>query len=161
MHRSPLLRTLPNVIELIYILFVTCVLTLVGNAQLIAERIGLMGSANFISQQASTKVTPGFDTLRSFRFISETVELLIWGGIGLIAYSVLEALIRARRIARYHPSLDSSVHIQPQHVSHVATWRPILSDAVYSFVLLFLFLLVCGGYVILATPTSTAYMQRF
>jgi hypothetical protein len=161
MRRHQLRQLLPGAIELGYIAIVVCVLILVGNAKLILERAGLISSATLIGQQVSTKASWGLNALGTFRFTASVINLIVWGVMGLVIYSTLQAVIRGLRTIEYTRDLDSRLYTHPQNFTHRAYWRQVVVDALLGFVLLALLATSAILYVVVVVPASFAYIQRF
>jgi len=161
MRRHPLRRLLPGAIELGYIAVVVCVLILAGNAKLILERAGLIGSASLIGQQVSTKASWGLNVLDTFRFTANVINLIVWGVMGLVIYSTLQAIVQGLRTIEYTRDVDSKLYVHPQNFTHHAYWRQIVAEAALGFVLLALLATGAILYIIVVVPASFAYLQRF
>jgi hypothetical protein len=161
MHRTPLSQLRPNAIELWYVVFFSCALILIGNGKLILERAGLITSADLIGQQVSTKVLWGTNWLDNFQFTAGVINLIVWGGIGLIIYSTLQSVVRSLRIIAYERDFDSQLYVHPQGYTHQAYWKQIVMDAVLGFFLMAVFVICAIGYVFIVLPDGFVYVQHF
>jgi hypothetical protein len=161
MRRPSLSQLLPDTVELGYTMLITCMIILLGNAKLLLQKARLLSSADLIGQQFSTKVTTGFDSLSSFRFTGSVIAAIVWGGVGLVVYSALQAIWQAVRTARYRREFDSQQFVHPKQFTHDSYWRQIVADTILGFVLLTLLILCTILYVVIVLPASFAYTQRF
>jgi len=161
MRRSPLSRIFPDPIQLSYVALITCIIVLCGNAKLLLQRAGMLSSASLIGQQVSNKATAGIDSLSTFRFTGTVITSLIWGGTGLIVYSILQATRRAVRMAAYRREFDSQQYAHPQQFTHESYWRQIIIDTILGFLLLAFLIVGFILYVVVALPASFTFAQRF
>jgi hypothetical protein len=161
MRRPSILQLLPSAIELGYVALVACVIILVGNGKLILERAGMISSAHLIGQQVSTKVTAGLDSLSRFQFTGTVVDFILWGGIGLIIYSALYAVIRVIRTGEYWRDFDTQEFVHPRQFDRNVYWRQVTINTIVGFILLAVFVVIATLYVIVAIPASFAYARRF
>lgn len=136
-------------------------LVLVGNGRLILERLGLIGSTSLIREQVSTRIDWGLSSFQSFRFSANAADLVVWGIVGLIIYSALEALVKSIRTVQFRRDFDSARYIHPQGYSSASFWQEVTTNAILGFLLLVC--MVAGGilYVVASIPASFAYVQRF
>jgi len=144
-------------VELWYVLFTTCGLLLAGNAKLLLERAGLIASANLVSQQLSAKAVLGINRI----FTANTATFFVWCVIGLMAYSLLSAFLKAARNIAYIRHIDSPQYVHPVYYTHRSYWRQVIVDASLHF--LFFALLIAGGaaYVIVVIPLSFVYTSTY
>jgi hypothetical protein len=160
MRRSPLGFLRPNLIELWYIVFISCAFILVGNAKLLLQRAGLISSAHLIGQQVSTKVIWGTNWLSTFRFTAGIINLIIWGATGLVIYSLLQSIVRTLRTIAFERDIDSGRFIHPQNYTHEAYWKQIIADTFLGFILLSLLALGIIGYLYIIVPDSFIFVQK-
>jgi len=161
MHRNSLSLLRPNVIELWYIFFISCVLLLVGNGKLLLQKAGLITSAQLIGQQVSTKVLWGTNWFDNFKFTAGVINLIVWGTVGLIIYTTLQSIVRSLRIFAYKRDFDSGLYVHPQGYTHQAYWRQIILSSVFGFVLLAVFAVCAIAYVFIALPDSFVHVEHF
>ncbi|HUB93443.1 MAG TPA: hypothetical protein VMB52_02985 [Verrucomicrobiae bacterium] len=160
MHNSPIRQLLPNAIELGYVALTTFVLILAGNGKLMLERMGIIGSANLIGQQVTTKATSGLVTLSNFRATANAINLVVWGAIGLIIYSALQSIVKGLHTIQYERDLAQQ-YVHPQGFTRQAYWRQIIASTIFGFTLLTLLVVGVILYVVVLIPASFAYLQRF
>jgi len=161
MRRSPISQLWPSGVEIGYILLITCAILLVGNGKLLLERAGLIGSAHLIGEQVSTKVVWGTGLLDTFRFTAGAINLIVWGGTGLIIYSVLQSFVQVLRTIQYDRDFDSNRYIHPRNFTHHAYWVQVATNAITGFVLMAMFAVGAFAYIAIAVPDSFAYIHRF
>lgn len=161
MRRSLMSQLRPSGVEIGYILLITCAILLVGNGKLLLERAGLISSAHLIGEQVSTKVVWGTALLDTFRFTAGAINLIIWGGTGLIIYSVLQSLVQMLRTIQYNRDFDSNRYIHPRNFTHRGYWGQVATNAIAGFMLMAMLAVGAFAYIAIAVPDSFAYIHRF
>lgn len=154
-------RALPSGIELGYVALAAFALLLVGNAKFILQRYGLIGPSALVQRQLAHGVGSGLQYLDSFNITAGAVNFIIWSLVGLVGFSVVQALLKATGIIRFERDLSSNRYVHPQNFDRKVYWRHIVTDAAISFILLALLAAVTALYVVIIVPTALNYTQQF
>ena len=87
--------------------------------------------------------------------------MLIWGGAGLLIYSILQSFIRAGRIWQYEREFGSNDYVHPQAYTRHGYWHRIMLDWILGYGLLLLLAIGALLYIFTFLPTSYAYLREF
>jgi len=136
-------------------------LLIVGNARLFLERYGLVSSSHVVGQELSGHFTSGLGVLDSFSITPGLVTLIVWGGIGMIIFSLTQAIMRASAAVSYQRELSSNRFVHPAGFDRQTYWRQILKHTALSFGLLALLALATALYLLFVIPVSFYYTQTF
>lgn len=161
MHPHSLRQLLPTSFECGYLMLVTVIITLLGSGRILLERVGMINSADLLSQQVSTKITASINSFDTFRFTGSVVNGIIWLGTGLIVYSMIQAILRSMRIVAYEREFNSAHYVHPTSFTRQAYIRQVAVDTILGFLLLAALAVSISLYAVVALPTSFAYMRHF
>jgi len=157
---NQLSQLMPGTIELWYVALATGVLLLLGNGNVLLEKLSLIGTSDLIGQQVSTKVTRIFEFLSGLSFSANAASMIVWGGAGLIIYSSLQALLRYLRALQYEHDIDMT-YSHPREYTHQHFVRQTVIDTLLGLALLVLLVLCLIVYFATLLPNSFAYVQHF
>jgi uncharacterized BrkB/YihY/UPF0761 family membrane protein len=140
-----------------------CSLTLLlgGDAKILLARLGLVSSADVVGRQLSGQVTSGLSALDSLSLTPGLVTLIVWGAVGMVIYSFIQALQRASASVKDTREVSSNRFIHPKNFDRRAYWRQVLVHTGASFGLLLLLALLAGLYLFYAIPVGFYYTQVF
>lgn len=152
---------LPTSFELWCIALSSFALLLVGNARLLLERYGLVSSTHVVGQQLSGHFTSGLGVVDSFSFTPGLVTLIVWGGVGILIFSLTQACVRASAAVSYKRQLGSNRFVHPTGFNRQTYWHQVLSHTALSFGALALLIVAAALYLLFVIPVSFYYAQTF
>jgi len=161
MHSSTEKHSFLTTYELWWVALTALALLLIGNARFLLERLGLINASSVVHQQVAQTVGTGLGRLDTFTITPTVVTFLVWGGAGLILFSIIQGLLRASGTVQFERDLSSDRYIHPAGFSRASYWRRVIENTVISFVLLALLVTGAVGYVVYITPVSIDYLQVF
>jgi hypothetical protein len=152
---------LPSTFELWCVGFATLALLIAGNAKLFLEHYGLLGSSEVVGKQLSNRFSSGLSLLDSLSLTPEVVTFLTWAVVGLVLFSIAQALRRASENVALTEQLGTDRYIHPDNFSRRGYWQHIAIDASVSLVLILLTLTATALYILLVVPVGFMYVQDF
>jgi len=160
--RTPLSRLIiPTTFELWCVACCAAALLLAGNAKLLLEHYNLISSSTVVGQELSDRFTSGLGVLDSFSLTPGLVTFTVWGAIGLIVFSLAQAVLRASNALHYERDLGSNRYVHPESFSRERYWQRVAQDSLASFGLLCLLAVAGGFYLLCIVPVSFFYLQGF
>lgn len=139
----------------------TLALLIAGNIKLFLEHYGLLGSSAVVGQELSNRFTSGLSLLDTFSMTPQVVTFLTWAVIGLVLFSIGQALRRASAAVTLAEELGTNRYVHPDNFNRREYWRRVATDATVSLVLLMLTLAVAILYMLLVVPVGFMYVQNF
>lgn len=139
----------------------TLALLIGGNARLFLEHYGLLGSSEIVGHQLSNRFTDGLSLIDAFTLTPEVVTFLTWAIIGLVLFSIAQAVRRASANIALTEELGTDRYIHPDNFDRRRYWRQVAIDAGISLVLLLLALTGAALYMLLVVPVGFMYVQDF
>lgn len=125
---TALKRILPNGFELIGLGFLTIFVTILGNSQQLIEYYGLSSSTDVIKTSASQAISNGLAVLDSFSFTRTVITFIIWGVVGLLSLSVVQAIGRVWQTIEYDEEVSSKHYVHPRMFTRKRFWREVIED---------------------------------
>lgn len=153
--------SLPSALETGGIVFLSIMILLVGNAKDLLERYGLLSSSQIVKDRLAHGVDHGLTKLDSFRATNGVVTFVVWGAVGLVTFSFVQALLRASNQIRYEKQLSSNEYVHPANFNRRAYWRQIVRNGLVSFLLLACLVVALLFYIALMIPLSFLHARRF
>jgi hypothetical protein len=152
---------LPGRVELCILGIIAIAVTIIGNAHRMCDYYGLNGSDQLLKQSASEGVNSGLSQLDAFSFTNQVVTFLIWAIIGLLCFSIVQAMMHGYKEFRHEEELSSERYIHPRTFTRRAFWRQVIASSVTQMI--GFILLAIGTYVFLVylLPISLIYCRVF
>lgn len=152
---------IPSSTETGGVAFVALLVVLLGNAKDLLNHYGLASSSKVVQAHIGSKVGDGLGKLDHFSLTTSVVTFAIWGVVGLIAFSVLQAALRVSGEVKYEEEVSSNQYVHPAGFSRQGFWRQIVISALISFGLLLLLAVVAVLYLVYFLPHGFTYARRF
>lgn len=152
---------IPSSTETGGIAFAALLVVLLGNAKGLLNHYGLALSAEVVKSHIGSKVGDGLSKLDHFSLTGSVVTFAIWGVVGLITFSVLQAVLWVSSEVKYEEEVSSDQYVHPAGFSRQGFWRQIFISALMSFGLLILLAAAVILYLLYALPYGLTYARRF
>ncbi|MGH7240802.1 MAG: hypothetical protein ACREGB_00720 [Candidatus Saccharimonadales bacterium] len=128
--KDRLKKLIPTSAELIGAFFASIAIIFAANSKQLLNYYGLQ-SSNQIVQSSSGKVMG--DALRSLDSLSATasiVTFLIWAGVGILCFGIVEGMGHAYSELKLENDISSGRYIRPATFTKLKFWRGVVVDSV-------------------------------
>lgn len=132
-------KLIPSALATWGVAFFSLAVIVAGNAHDLLARYGLISSTTIVHNQLKHGVSGGLVKLDSFTFTDTVVNFMLWGVVGLVSFSVFQSILRASKYIKYEEEVGSNEYVHPASFKRDNYWSSILLDALFSFLLLALF----------------------
>lgn len=155
------IRTLiPSSTDVGAAIFLTLLILLVGNAHDLLQRYGLLSSSQVVNSQLHHVVGSGLGWLDSKQATTNIVTFAIWGVVGLVAFSLVQTLLRATGKIRYEKEFSTNRYVHPSEFRSDSFWRQVGTSMVVSMLLIILSVVSLLLYILAALPASFTFARR-
>jgi hypothetical protein len=154
-------KLFPSSTETAGIAFVSLLIVLLGNGKDLLERYGLLNSSQLVQKQLGNQVGSGLGKLDTFKFTDSVVSFAVWGVVGLISFSLLQAVLRTSNQIKYHKAVGSNRYVHPANFTRERFWRHIVIDTALSFGFLLLIVATVVFYFTYTLPKGFTHARRF
>jgi uncharacterized membrane protein SpoIIM required for sporulation len=151
----------PGTFELISLVVVSILVVVLGNSRQLLDYYGLSSTNQVLKQGAGDTIAKGLTQLDSFSFTGQVVTFLIWAVVGLLCFSVAQAIARGYQEFQREEELSSNRYIHPSTFRRSAFWKSVgwnFATVVAGLTLLGLALYGMLAYVL---PIGLTYTQVF
>lgn len=149
----------PSKTEYIALGFVTLGLVLLANSKQLLGYYGLTASDQLVRSSATGATQRGLRSLDSLSATNSIVTFLIWAGVGVICFAIVESIAAGIHEFRLEAELSSDRYVHPATFTKSKFWHSVLLD-VCTFV--FSFLLLASsifGFALFALPLALSYCR--
>jgi len=154
-------RLLPGTFELVSLIFLTVLVVILGNSRQLLDYYGLSTTNTVLRQSAGDAITRGLSRLDSFSLTSTVVTFLIWAAVGLLCFSIAQAIARGYHEFQREEELSSNRYVHPSTFTRRDFWRHVAGNfglLVVGLLLLAIVLYLFFGYIM---PIGLTYAQLF
>lgn len=119
---------MPNALDLVAILFLSILLIILGNSHQLLSYYGLDSSTQLIQSSVGSVLNVGLGHLDSFKFTDTVVTFLIWAAVGVLCFSIVQALASVYHEVELDTELSSKRYIHPSTFTKASFWRHVITN---------------------------------
>lgn len=154
-------RLLPSPIELFASVFLTVGIVLLANSKQLLSYYGLQSSDQLIKSNAGNTVKQALNAVDSLTATDGVVTFLIWAGVGILCFGIVEALGRAYKEIEFENELSSRKYVHPSTFTKAKFWKGVVLDSFVLAISLALFLAVGLAFLLFLMPLGLVYSRVF
>ncbi|HWT56155.1 MAG TPA: hypothetical protein VN031_03960 [Candidatus Microsaccharimonas sp.] len=159
--KDRLKKLIPTSAELIGAFFVSIAVILAANSKQLLSYYGLQSSNQLVQSNGGKVVSDALRSLDSLSATASVVTFLIWAGVGILCFGIVEGMGHAYSELKLENDISSGRYIHPATFTKVKFWRGVVVDSVTLALGLAILALTSLLFGIFLLPLGLAYSRVF
>jgi hypothetical protein len=161
LQNQKVLKVLPTSFELVALILLDIMIVLLGNSHALLTYFGLQSSNAVLQEGAGAAVTRSLAHLDSLSLTDQVVTFMIWAGVGIFCYSVVQSIAKVYHEVEFDRELSSSHYVHPATFTKAKFWKQVIID--FAVLMLTVLVVALMVYILLAyvLPVTLAYCRAF